>query len=70
MRTEARRLRKSTRKAEQTIILVKPFDKNELLTRVRVGVRVLALETSLADRVKALEAAASEIRELKLQMPL
>jgi DNA-binding response OmpR family regulator len=50
--------------------LVKPFDKNELLARVKVGVRVLALETSLANRVKELEARASEIQELKLQMPL
>jgi sigma-B regulation protein RsbU (phosphoserine phosphatase) len=50
--------------------LVKPFDKNELLARVKVGVRVLDLQTSLANRVKELEHASSEIRELKLQMPL
>jgi len=50
--------------------LVKPFDKNELLARVKVGVRVLGLEASLANRVKELEWALSEIRDLKLQMPL
>ena len=50
--------------------LVKPFDKNELLARVKVGVRVLELETSLANRVKELELALSEIHDLKLQVPL
>ena len=50
--------------------LVKPFDKNELLARVKVGVRVLGLETSLRNRVKELESALSEIRDLKLEMPL
>jgi phosphoserine phosphatase RsbU/P len=50
--------------------LVKPFDKNELLARLKVGVRVLDLQTSLANRVKELELASFEIRELRLQMPL
>jgi phosphoserine phosphatase RsbU/P len=50
--------------------LVKPFDKNELLARVKVGVRVLGLETSLRNRVKELESALSEIHDLKLQVPL
>jgi sigma-B regulation protein RsbU (phosphoserine phosphatase) len=50
--------------------LVKPFDKNELLARLKVGVRVLDLQTSLANRVRELELASSEIRELKLHMPL
>jgi phosphoserine phosphatase RsbU/P len=50
--------------------LVKPFDKNELLARVKVGLRVLGLETSLANRVKELESALSEIHNLKLQVPL
>jgi DNA-binding response OmpR family regulator len=50
--------------------LVKPFDKNELFARVKVGLRVLGLETLLADRVKELESALSEIHDLKLQVPL
>lgn len=50
--------------------LVKPFDNNELLARLKVGARVLDLQTSLANRVTELERASSEIRELKLHMPL
>lgn len=49
--------------------LVKPFDKNELLARLKVGLRVLNLQTSLASRIKELEAAVSELRELKLRLP-
>jgi DNA-binding response OmpR family regulator len=49
--------------------LVKPFDKNELLARLKVGLRVLNLQTSLANRVRELELAASEIREYKLRLP-
>ena len=49
--------------------LVKPFDKNELLARLKVGLRVLNLQTSLAGRVKELEHALSEIREYKLRSP-
>jgi DNA-binding response OmpR family regulator len=45
--------------------LVKPFDKDELHARILVGLRVIALQAALADRVKELEAAAAEIRELK-----
>jgi sigma-B regulation protein RsbU (phosphoserine phosphatase) len=50
--------------------LVKPFNKNELLARLKVGLRVLDLQTSLANRVRELELASFEIRELKLHMPL
>lgn len=50
--------------------LVKPFDKNELLARVNVGLRILGLEASLVNRVKELESALSEIRDLNLQVPL
>ena len=50
--------------------LVKPFDKNELLARLKVGLRVLDLQTSLANRVRELELASSEIREYKLRLPL
>ncbi len=45
--------------------LVKPFDKNELLARLKVGLRVLNLQTSLANRVRELELATSELREYK-----
>jgi DNA-binding response OmpR family regulator len=50
--------------------LIKPFDKDELRARLKVGVRVLDLQTSLANRVRELELASSEIRELKLHLPL
>jgi phosphoserine phosphatase RsbU/P len=36
--------------------LVKPFDKDELHARILVGLRVMALQTALAGRVKELEA--------------
>jgi DNA-binding response OmpR family regulator len=49
--------------------LVKPFDKNELLARIKVGLRVLQLQTSLADRIRELELASSELREYKLHLP-
>ncbi|HEX7518148.1 MAG TPA: response regulator [Chthoniobacterales bacterium] len=50
--------------------LVKPFDKNELHAHLKVGVRVLDLQTSLANRVRELELASSKICELKLHVPL
>jgi DNA-binding response OmpR family regulator len=50
--------------------LVKPFDKSELLARVKVGLRILDLETHLAHRIKELEAAVTEIRNLNLRIPL
>jgi DNA-binding response OmpR family regulator len=50
--------------------LIKPFDKDELQARILVGLRVMALQTALADRVKELEAASWQIRELKLQLAM
>jgi len=35
--------------------LIKPFDKNELLARIQVGLRIPELCSTLADRVKELE---------------
>jgi DNA-binding response OmpR family regulator len=50
--------------------LIKPFDKNELLARIQVGLRILELHAALAARVKELEAAGGEIGDLKLRIPL
>ncbi len=52
--------------------LVKPFDKDELLARVHVGLRILNLQESLANRVKELEKALLEVDELRsrLSVPL
>jgi DNA-binding response OmpR family regulator len=48
--------------------LIKPFDKDELHARILVGLRVMALQAALAERLKELEAAAAEISELKLKV--
>ena len=50
--------------------LIKPFDNNELLARIQVGLRILELHGTLAARVKELEEAATEIGKLKLRIPL
>lgn len=50
--------------------LMKPFDKDELRARLQVGARIIALHMTLAARVEELEAASSEIRSLRLQLPL
>jgi len=47
--------------------LIKPFDKNELLARIQVGLRIPELYSTLAERVKELEKAAGEIDDLKLR---
>jgi DNA-binding response OmpR family regulator len=50
--------------------LIKPFDAEELQARILAGLRVMTMQTTLADRVKALEIAFSEIGSLKLRIPL
>ena len=50
--------------------LIKPFDKDELLARILVGLRVIGLQTALIERVNELETAKSQIEALKLQIPL
>lgn len=45
--------------------LIKPFDKDELQARILVGLRIMALQTALLERVKELEWAGAEIRDLK-----
>jgi DNA-binding response OmpR family regulator len=52
--------------------LIKPFDTFALQTRIRVGLRIIGLQTALADRVKELETAAAELQDVKgrLQVPL
>ncbi len=45
--------------------LVKPFDKDELLARIHVGLRVLNLQNALEDRVQELEKALLEIKDLR-----
>ena len=50
--------------------LVKPFHKEELHARLKVGVRILLLHATLAARVAELEEALEENRSLRLQIPL
>ena len=50
--------------------LVKPFDPDELRARVNVGVRVLALQEKLADRVSQLQAALDNVKQLHGLLPI
>ena len=50
--------------------VTKPFDRAELRSRIRVGARVLTLQQGLADRVRELEAALGQVKELKGLLPI
>ncbi len=48
----------------------KPFDQRELHARVKVGLRMLELEQSLAHKIGELEQALREVRQLKALLPI
>src|SRR5207237_6416573 len=50
--------------------IVKPFQRDELHARVRVGERLLELQATLADRVKELEAALARVKLLHGLLPI
>jgi DNA-binding response OmpR family regulator len=50
--------------------VVKPFDPEELRARVHVGLRVLALQERLADRVAELQAALAKVKQLQGLLPI
>jgi DNA-binding response OmpR family regulator len=50
--------------------VAKPFDAQELRSRIHVGERVLALQRKLADRVRKLEAALAEVSLLSGLLPI
>jgi response regulator RpfG family c-di-GMP phosphodiesterase len=50
--------------------ITKPFDTDELRARVQVGVRVLTLQNSLAERVGELQAALSKVKQLRGLLPI
>jgi CheY-like chemotaxis protein len=50
--------------------VVKPFDRDELRARVNVGLRVLALQQSLAARIRDLEQAAQRVQQLQGLLPI
>jgi CheY-like chemotaxis protein len=50
--------------------LTKPFDPEELYARVQTGVRLLGLQQSLADRVRELEEALANVKQLRGLLPM
>ena len=50
--------------------LSKPFHRDELRARVGVGVKMLDLQRSLAERVKELEQALSQVKQLRGMLPI
>jgi len=50
--------------------VTKPFDHGELRARVQVGSRVIQLQSALADRVKELEEAIANVKQLQGLLPI
>jgi phosphoserine phosphatase RsbU/P len=50
--------------------VTKPFNREELRARVQVGLRIVDLQHSLADRVKALEEALTRVKQLQGLLPI
>lgn len=50
--------------------VTKPFDQAELHSRLRVGERIIELQQGLADRVRELEEALSQVKTLKGLLPI
>src|SRR5207248_3008207 len=50
--------------------ITKPFDRDELRARVRVGRTVVELQESLAVRVRELEAALAQVKQLQGLLPI
>jgi CheY-like chemotaxis protein len=50
--------------------ITKPFNRDELHARLKVGIRIIELQTKLAQRVKELEDALSDVRQLQGLLPI
>ncbi len=50
--------------------LTKPFDRAELRARVQVGAHVLELQSNLTDRVRELEGALAQVKQLEGLLPI
>lgn len=50
--------------------ITKPFDKTELLARVRAGERIVTLESSLRQKNKELSEALAQVKQLKGLLPI
>jgi response regulator RpfG family c-di-GMP phosphodiesterase len=50
--------------------VTKPFDRSELLSRVRTGERIVGLQANLAQRVRELEEALAQVNRLQGLLPI
>ncbi len=50
--------------------VAKPFDKDELSARIKVGQRIIDLQSALADRIKELQDALTHIKTLQGLLPI
>jgi sigma-B regulation protein RsbU (phosphoserine phosphatase) len=50
--------------------VTKPFDRQELRVRVQVGERILELQHGLTDRVRELETALAQVKQLRGLLPI
>lgn len=50
--------------------ITKPFDRDELKARIQVGVRMINLQNELAEQIKKLEEAMSEVKQLRGFLPI
>jgi phosphoserine phosphatase RsbU/P len=50
--------------------ITKPFNRNELHARIKVGLRIAELQKSVADRVAELELALSRVKQLQGLLPI
>jgi DNA-binding response OmpR family regulator len=50
--------------------VTKPFDRDELVARVNVGVEVARLQAELAERVRELEEALAQVKQLQGLLPI
>jgi len=50
--------------------LTKPFDRDELRARVRVGVRVVELQNILTERLRELEESLTQVKQLQEILPI
>jgi phosphoserine phosphatase RsbU/P len=50
--------------------ITKPFDNAELRARIQVGARVIHLQSALAERVRELESALSQVKQLHGLLPI
>ena len=50
--------------------LTKPFDQDELFARLKVGARIVQLQSSLAERVRDLEASLAQVKHLQGLLPI